>query len=107
MQTTRPLGLWMLLVVTAGLTSDARAGSNIWTDGFPHPTRWKSYKVTCQAGARRCSHLAPPMIHSEGGLRYRTTARVVPLPFAYGLEVQVAVTVMDNKRHGIISRLSL
>lgn len=89
------------------LTPGALAGINVWTDLFPHASRWVGYRVTCPVGARRCKHQAPPLVVRKEGLQYRTTAQVVKLAKGYGLKVQVAVTVCDGQRHGLHGVLSV
>lgn len=88
-------------VSATAFTPGATAGGNIWTDLFPHPTRWDGYRVTCPVGSRRCKHVAPPLFYRKEGLLYRTSARVVRLGKGYGLQVKVAVTVVDGRRHGL------
>ncbi len=92
----------VLPLVMVGL---AGAGTNVWTDEFPHPTRWKGYKVTC--GARGCSHLNPVLTVDKDGLRYRTATRVIRAHGGYGLDLQVRVSVIDGQRHGVLQSLTL
>ena len=95
-------------VAGLGVAPAARAGSNLWTDFFPHPTRWRGYPVSCATGVRRsgvqrCSHLAPPLLVRKGGLLYRTTVRVVRLGQGrgYGLRLEVVVSVIDGQQHAL------
>jgi hypothetical protein len=104
---TRAAAIGVLLILVVGRPPGAEAGTNVWTDSFPHPTRWKSYKVTCKAQSDKCTHMAPPQVYHDGGLRYRTTTRVVRIRGAYEVQVEVEVSVTDGKRHGLIRKLSL
>jgi hypothetical protein len=83
----------------------AGAGTNVWTHQFPHPTRWKGYKVTC--AAKRCSHLSPTLLYRKNGMLYRTAFQVIRRGSGYGLAAQVQISVADGQPHGLLASIGL